>query len=200
MSPACASRFTVGTVRSVRAVGRRARRWSTARVGGVDESIRPGNLRENFRFRSASDRGSSRGNHAEPRNVTKAQVHRGERMRVERVRPDADIPTCFHCGEAIVPSDDRIRCANGPVAHGNCFLRCVIGSVAHLLRKCRCFVPGSILRDPEGMSRRQAADAAVIAWKAQQGARSMNGCRFDTVLIRGKKGDSERVVWRRGCD
>ena len=121
-------------------------------------------------------------------------------MRVERVRPDADIPTCFHCGEAIVPSDDRIRCANGPVAHGNCFLRCVIGSVAHLLRKCRCFVPGSILRDPEGMSRRQAADAAVIAWKAQQGARSMNGCRFDTVLIRGKKGDSERVVWRRGCD
>jgi hypothetical protein len=113
-------------------------------------------------------------------------------MRVDGVRPDAEVQTCFHCGEAILPSENRIECANGPLAHGNCFLRCVIGSVAHLLRKCRCFVPGSILVDPEGMTRRQAAEAAVIVWRAQQGAQ-VTVCGFDTNLIHGKRGSPKRV-------
>jgi hypothetical protein len=52
-------------------------------------------------------------------------------------------------------------------AHRNCFLRGVIGSVAHVLRKCRCFVLGSKLGDPEGMTRRQAGDAADQVWEAR---------------------------------
>jgi len=110
-------------------------------------------------------------------------------MRVDGVRPDAEVPTCFPCGEAIVAGENRIECANGPLAHGNCFLRCVIGSVAHLLRKCRCYVPGSILVDPEGMSRRQAADAAVLVWRSQQGTRSTGVCGLDTKLDTRKRGD-----------
>jgi hypothetical protein len=120
-------------------------------------------------------------------------------MKITIGRPGVEIETCFHCGETVLPVDDRVACANGPVAHRNCFLRGVIGSVAHLLQKCRCFVPGSTLCDPEGMSRRQAADAAVLVWQAQQGARSMNGGRCarengsDTNLIQGKRGSPERV-------
>lgn len=75
---------------------------------------------------------------------------------------------CFHCREEVKEGEDRFECANGPIAHRNCFLRGVIGSVAHVLRKCRCFVPGSFLGDPEGMTVRQAADAAVQVWEARR--------------------------------
>ena len=36
----------------------------------------------------------------------------------------------------------------------------VIGSVAHIQKKCSCYIKGSKENDPEGMSLRQAAHVA----------------------------------------
>lgn len=38
--------------------------------------------------------------------------------------------------------------------------RAVVGSVAHLQRTCSCYVEGSELNDPPGLSLREAAKAA----------------------------------------
>jgi len=65
---------------------------------------------------------------------------------------------CVHCGEGIVARDSGVIYCNGPVAHRNCFLRGVLGSKAHVEKRCSCYVPGSLCGDPEGMTRREAAD------------------------------------------
>jgi hypothetical protein len=76
---------------------------------------------------------------------------------------------CYHCSEPIQKGDTGIAYANGPVAHKNCFLRGIIGSVAHQQRRCSCFVSGSTEGDPSGMTPRQAADAAVKEWEKRSG-------------------------------
>ncbi len=48
--------------------------------------------------------------------------------------------------------------------HQECFLRETLGSVAHIERRCLCYVPGSVACDPPYMSVREAARAAVQAW------------------------------------
>ncbi len=48
--------------------------------------------------------------------------------------------------------------------HRACFLRQVIGSVAHLQRRCACYMVGSRATDPPVLSRRQAAIEAVWVW------------------------------------
>jgi hypothetical protein len=80
-----------------------------------------------------------------------------------------EIPTpveayCAHCLEKIEEGDSGVVYANGPAAHRNCFLRGVLGSVAHIEKRCSCYVRGSIEGDPAGMTARQSADAAVAAW------------------------------------
>jgi hypothetical protein len=40
----------------------------------------------------------------------------------------------------------------------------VVGSVAHLERRCSCYVPGATEGDPDGLTRRAAAEAAVQAF------------------------------------
>jgi hypothetical protein len=75
---------------------------------------------------------------------------------------------CSHCDEPIVNGDSGIVYSNGPVAHRNCFLRQSIGSVAHLRKRCSCYVPGSTEFDPPNMTRRQAADEAVRLWEKMQ--------------------------------
>ena len=72
---------------------------------------------------------------------------------------------CSWCDEALLPDDDRYTFANGPQAHRVCALRQVIGSVAHLEHRCACYVPGATCRDPDGISRRVAAEAAVRLWR-----------------------------------
>lgn len=76
---------------------------------------------------------------------------------------------CIHCGEVVLTSEDTYVYANGPVAHRACALRQVIGSVAHLEQRCSCYVVGASEGDPEGMSRREAAQAAMRLWYAQRG-------------------------------
>lgn len=46
--------------------------------------------------------------------------------------------------------------------HKNCFLRTIFGSVGHIQGKCSC--QGGTEEDPTGLSKRQAADAAVAEW------------------------------------
>lgn len=76
-------------------------------------------------------------------------------------------PTCIHCDEPVLPGDSRFTYGNGPVAHGECSVRSMVGSVAHLKRECSCYVPGATCTDPPGMTRRQAARAAYQLWLTQ---------------------------------
>jgi hypothetical protein len=76
--------------------------------------------------------------------------------------------TCVWCTEPIEAGERCWRFANGPLAHRVCALRQVIGSVAHLERRCSCYVPGADEGDPEGLTRREAAGAAVTAWMRQE--------------------------------
>lgn len=71
------------------------------------------------------------------------------------------MPNCPWCVEAIAPEDHIHQMANGELWHMECFVRSVLGSVAHQRRRCSCCTPGSTENDPPGMSVRQAARAAV---------------------------------------
>lgn len=68
---------------------------------------------------------------------------------------------CRNCDEEIVEGDRGVIFPNGYILHLNCYLRAVIGSVAHIRKECSCYKPGSTEHDPIGMTKRQAADAAV---------------------------------------
>ena len=73
---------------------------------------------------------------------------------------------CVYCGEPCIIGKERIRrLADRRLAHGECLLRQVIGSLAHLEKRCSCFVPGSTEGDPDGMSLREAAKAAAEAYE-----------------------------------
>jgi hypothetical protein len=73
---------------------------------------------------------------------------------------------CLRCEEPIAPGDSGYTMpyvAEGGVAeralHRECFLRGVVGSVGHQQRRCSCY--GGTLEDPPGLTRREAAAAAV---------------------------------------
>jgi hypothetical protein len=85
--------------------------------------------------------------------------------------PEIPVPVglqCVHCDDAFTHEDSGVQYANGPLAHLNCFLRGTYGSVAHIEKRCGCYVEGSTEGDPEGMTKRQAADAAVEAYEKMQ--------------------------------
>jgi len=69
---------------------------------------------------------------------------------------------CIYCHEPIHIDD---RTLGQPPSHMECGLRMALGSVAHVRRRCGCYVPGSTEEDPPGMTRRQAAKAAVEAMR-----------------------------------
>jgi hypothetical protein len=68
---------------------------------------------------------------------------------------------CEYCHEPI--DDDEIEHPAVQVwnTHKACMFRMVSGSVAHLERRCSCYVPGATEGDPAGMTLRQGAIAAV---------------------------------------
>lgn len=74
---------------------------------------------------------------------------------------------CEWCEEPIEADDAYISPSwpNGPVYHHTCLVRSIVGSVAHLERRCHCFVRGSVEDDPPGMTRRQGARKAAELWK-----------------------------------
>lgn len=83
---------------------------------------------------------------------------------------------CFRCGEPVLPGEE----AQQPVYvmsghrsamaewHRECAIRSVVGSLGHLRGTCSCF--GGTVEDPPGMTKRQAARAAMAEWKRQQGS------------------------------
>jgi hypothetical protein len=73
---------------------------------------------------------------------------------------------CYHCGEPIVAElAHRITTCDGPAQlHHECNFRLIAGSVAHIERRCSCFVAGASETDDPRLSRRQAARAALDAW------------------------------------
>jgi hypothetical protein len=76
---------------------------------------------------------------------------------------------CAHCREKIVDGDSIVVIYNGEfLMHRNCAIRGVIGSVAHILKTCSCYVPGSTESDPPELTVREAADLAVELWNQEQ--------------------------------
>jgi hypothetical protein len=65
---------------------------------------------------------------------------------------------CSYCNEALEAG------MGGPKLHHECQFRMVAGSVAHIEKRCSCFVQGSQEGDPPGMGLREAAQAARGAW------------------------------------
>lgn len=73
---------------------------------------------------------------------------------------------CFHCGEGVDDGDRHTAFAE-PI-HCACAIRLVVGSVAHVERRCGCYVPGSTLGDPPGLTIREAARLAMMAYDVSQ--------------------------------
>lgn len=90
---------------------------------------------------------------------------------LDETRP---LDTCPYCGEPVMPWEPRERYANDPRwRHLECFCRPVLGSVAHIERRCGCFVPGADEGDPPGMTRREAALASVETYRRVSYAAAM---------------------------
>jgi hypothetical protein len=100
-------------------------------------------------------------------NFAHPELDRIERLPVNTI--------CAHCEEPIRQDDsgfslisvDEHGHGNRVYEHRACFLRTVLGSVAHIEERCSCFVPGATCTDPEGMTRRQAAEAAVSLYESR---------------------------------
>jgi hypothetical protein len=74
---------------------------------------------------------------------------------------------CSYCEEPILflrESFDVIGTETGPaLVHVECLFRTIAGSAAHILMECRCY--GGTCGDPEGMSRRDSAILAFVAFR-----------------------------------
>jgi hypothetical protein len=74
---------------------------------------------------------------------------------------------CLYCTEPIQPG----QILNGQT-HIECLYRSVGGSVAHLSKRCSCYVAGSIEGDPKGYTLRQGS---IAAWWFNIGSREPAG-------------------------
>ncbi len=72
---------------------------------------------------------------------------------------------CEWCKEKFLAGEDGLAIpvvgdkGDGHYYHVNCFLRGIVGSVGHQEGSCSCY--GGTKEDPPGLTKRQAADAAV---------------------------------------
>jgi hypothetical protein len=99
----------------------------------------------------------------------------GERpvLAIQQEMPRVATPVgkdCLHCDEPIEEGDNGITTiyvgADSTTAralHVECYLRQSIGGVNHIEGRCTC-QGGSEPPDPPGMTKREAAIAAVQAW------------------------------------
>lgn len=67
---------------------------------------------------------------------------------------------CIYCGEEVLEDEQHPHYALQSI-HKECGIRQAIGSVAHISHRCACDVPGSSEGDPPGLTKREAAKAAV---------------------------------------
>lgn len=80
------------------------------------------------------------------------------------------ITHCAYCDEPVAIQDVGVQ-----QFHQECKFRMVVGSVAHVTRRCSCYVMGSTEGDPPGMTLRQAASAALEAWLKKEKLNPANG-------------------------
>lgn len=74
---------------------------------------------------------------------------------------------CIDCSELVDEGDiGTINPFGNVVQHYECTMRHVVGSVGHQKGKCSCF--GGTEEDPPGMTRRQAAKAALEYWNTHK--------------------------------
>jgi len=80
---------------------------------------------------------------------------------------------CVYCkepleaGDLVLPVNMVIDgVAEQRLEHRNCGLRRMIGSVAHVQKRCSCYIEGATETDPPELTKRQAADLAVELWEA----------------------------------
>lgn len=64
---------------------------------------------------------------------------------------------CDYCGEKILPGERALT--EGSNFHHECLFRAGAGSLGHLQKRCSCH--GGTEEDPPGLTRRQAAAAAL---------------------------------------
>lgn len=88
---------------------------------------------------------------------------------------------CLHCEEVFIDGDRGFvlgyagpEGVDGEVGyHRECFLRSIFGSVGHQLGTCSC--EGGHDEDPPGMTKREAARAAVSLFEKKNGYEKKNG-------------------------
>lgn len=66
---------------------------------------------------------------------------------------------CFYCDEAVLATD-LSETVGGRTVHVECAARAVIGSLAHLMRRCTCYGGTASDADEPTISRREAAKRA----------------------------------------
>jgi len=98
---------------------------------------------------------------------------------------------CLYCEELIATDDSGVfmmyLTVDGPrrvPEHRECFLRHVFGSVGHQRGKCSCY--GGTEEDPEGMTKREAARAAVRLFEGGT-TEEMDGHRYAIMTDCDKK-------------
>ena len=69
---------------------------------------------------------------------------------------------CQYCGEEILPGGRSDAVCNADY-HIECAFRGVGGSVGHILKRCSCY--GGTEEDPPGMTKREAAKAALELYR-----------------------------------
>lgn len=91
----------------------------------------------------------------------------------ERLRKDYEtqVPaplgaTCLLCEDLIDEGDVGSINTAGQVTHYECLMRMVVGTVGHQRGLCSCF--GGTEEDPPGLTRREAAIAALQEWEGRR--------------------------------
>jgi hypothetical protein len=76
-------------------------------------------------------------------------------------------PNCLYCGEEVLPDEGNpnIKTDLRYKMHAECLFRSVAGSVAHIQKRCSCYVEGSSESDDPGLTLRQGASAALEEWR-----------------------------------
>lgn len=76
-----------------------------------------------------------------------------------------ELLNCFWCEEPILPHE-VVKDMPYLQAHRECGARSALGSVAHIERRCGCYIKGSTDNDDPTLTKREAAKAALKAFLA----------------------------------
>jgi hypothetical protein len=75
--------------------------------------------------------------------------------------PTPDRVKCMYCEEFILMGEDGFIDSTYNAFHRECWIRMILGSVAHQSGTCSCFTKDGGEHDPPDMTRREAAKLAL---------------------------------------